>query len=532
MIKECCLLKLNHILDRIASVSNCAGIVNITRGIEREGLRVSSEGLVSDRPHPAALGSPLTHPQITTDASESLLEFVTQPSTCLSQLLLSLEELHHFTYQHLKGEMLWASSMPCYLDRILPAARYGSSNSGMMKSIYRVGLAHRYGNALAIAGLHYNFSISNEFWVFLRNQSRSELSLKDFKTQGYLNLSRNFLRYFWLLLYLFGASPSVCKNLILNQRHDLHTLKYDNDTLYSPYATSLRMSNLGFKCKAQDNLMVTYNCLGSYINTLCGAMSQPYDEYVNKGIKHADGSYQQLNDRLLQIENEFYSVIRPKRTSHKSENGLTALANRGVEYIEVRCMDVNPYEPTGVSRQQIKFLDTFLIYCLLEDSPTLSAEEYANIICNQQRVASNGRRLSLMLLNHSVELPMIQWAEDIFSKLYRVADVMDFTSNDGVHRRCIELERCKSYDSDLTPSAMMLSDMRESRQGFVDFIGSLSKQYKIYFDDKPFHKQQKYKAIAKKSITQQLKEESESDVSFEEYMQQYYEQYKRLCAVA
>ncbi len=145
-------------------------------------------------------------------------------------------------------------------------------------------------------------------------------------------------------------------------------------SLYLPYATSLRMSDLGYTNSAQSSLNISYNNLPDYIQGLRQAISTPSAEYASIGIK-VDGEYQQLNSNILQIENEFYSTIRPKRTTQSGERPTCALKRRGVEYIEVRALDVNPFSAVGINAEQMRFLDLFLIYCLLEQSPDLSAEE-------------------------------------------------------------------------------------------------------------------------------------------------------------
>jgi len=523
------LLSLNNILHSIAAAPNYAGIGKVSRGIEKESLRVTPKGTLSNKTHPPALGAALTHSHITTDYSEALLEFITEPSTSTMEILTRLEELHAFTYQHIGDEQLWVTSMPCVLgkDENIPIAQYGSSNIGQMKSVYRLGLGHRYGRSMqTIAGIHYNFSVSDELWAFLHTQANSKQSMKDFKTQGYFRLIRNFRRYFWLLLYLFGASPSICKSFVRDREHALVPFNGDDHTLHSPYATSLRMGDLGYQSSAQDSLVITYNCLNSYIGTLCSAITQTHDEYVKVGINDADGHYRQLSDKLLQIENEFYSVIRPKRTTQSEETAIAALASDGIEYIEVRCMDLNPYENVGINQQQMQFLDTFLLYCLLSDSPLSSTAEYRQIQENQKRMVYRGRDPELTLFDQGKERPMREWAEMLLVEFDGIASLLDKATNNSEYSDSVNEERKKLKDASLTPSARILADMKERKLSFYRLALSLSEQHKRHFIQRPLTNTEKYEAMAIDSIKQQQRLEASDTISFDEYVQRYYAQYQ------
>ena len=349
-------MSLQSKLSLLAGPEKSALFTGIVRGIEKESLRVDPTGHLAMTPHPSALGSALTHPSITTDYSEALLEFITAPSASIDEVLHELDEIHRYTYQHIGDELLWVSSMPCQLgdDSSIPVGKYGSSNVGKMKQVYRVGLGNRYGRLMqTIAGIHYNFSVPDELWQELQRASGDTQSLQDFKTQGYFATIRNFRRYSWLLLYLLGAAPAVCKSFVRGRDHQLQPVGDDSHSLYTPYATSLRMGDLGYQSKAQSSLVVCYNDLDQYVRTLRSALEQPYPAYDEIGLKDERGNYKQLNTALLQIENEFYSSIRPKRTAEMGETPIHALQDRGVEYIEVRCIDLNPLVPNGINAETI-----------------------------------------------------------------------------------------------------------------------------------------------------------------------------------
>jgi len=517
-------------LDSIKQATNLAGLANIVRGIEKESLRVSPEGTLSESAHPKALGSALTHPRITTDYSEALLEFITPPTPNIKQSINTLNDLHRFTYQHIGQESLWVNSMPCMLNSgsDIPIARYGSSNSGKMKSVYRLGLGHRYGRPMqTIAGIHFNFSVDDQLWQFLREQDDSKLSLTDYKTEGYFKLIRNFRRYFWLLLYLFGAAPAICRSFVKDREHQLVGIGKDPHSLHTPYATSLRMGDLGYQSSAQESLVITYNCLSSYIETLCKAITQTHPHYQEIGLLDQDGHHQQLNDSLLQIENEFYSVIRPKRTSQPGQTALSALSNGGVEYIEVRCLDLNPFEPVGISEEQIHFLDCFLLFCLLEDSPASSNQEYQQLQENQRRMVYKGRDPNLKLYHSGKERSAQQWGQEIITKLQPIAELLDSQLNDNNYMQAVKNEGKKLKDSSLTPSAKVIEAIQEQDITFYRWAMNASLTNRDHFLQNPLNvaQTQNHEATALESLKQQALIESETNLSFEQYISDYYAQY-------
>ena len=299
--------------DRLSALTS-AQLLGMRRGIEKESLRSQPGGGLALTPHPAALGSALTHASITTDFSESQVELVTAAHQSPEAALDELTQLHQFIYRAMKklgDEMLWVSSMPCGLptDETIPIARFGSSNVGRAKSVYRMGLSHRYGRRMqTISGIHYNWS------------------LPGVTSEQYFALIRNFRRHAFLLLYLFGASPAVCSSFVAGRQHELQQLS--DSTMYMPHGTSLRMGRLGYQSDAQASLAVSYNSLDGYGASLQEALSRPYPAYEAVGIRNPGGDYNQLATTLLQIENEFYGTIRPKRVIQPGERDVVALARR------------------------------------------------------------------------------------------------------------------------------------------------------------------------------------------------------------
>lgn len=512
------------LLEKLAKAENHPLTRGFLKGVEKEGLRVDNTGGLSTKRHPTTLGSPLTHSQITTDFSEALMEFITPPTHLNQHALEDLQHLHRFTYKHLGTETLWPASMPCRLpnDDDIPVALYGNSNIAKMKTIYREGLGLRYGRTMqTVAGLHYNFSLPRAFWAYLHQHELSPQSLDDYTTTKYFHLIRNFRRYYWLLIYLFGASPVVDKSFIHQRAHNLKNLA--PDTFGLPYATSLRMGDLGYQSSAQSALFICYDTLSSYIKTLNSAIHTPYPAYQDLNNER----HQQLNTSLLQIENEFYSPIRPKRTAHKGETALTALCKRGVEYLEVRCLDLDPYEPVGVSHQTLRFIDAFLLYCLLLPSPECNMDEFARTAENQSRTVNNGRKPGLKLVGLSGEpILLSHWAEHILEDMRPIIELLKKTSGDTNYCDAYNTALDKVHKPELTPSGKIMA-ATQSGISHIELCHQLANKHKAFFNSEALSaaRLKRYEDISEESLQLLQQEEEKAQVPFEEFLQAYYKQY-------
>lgn len=516
-----------------------SSLKGMQRGIEKESLRVQSNGCLALTEHPKALGSTLTHPEITTDYSEALLEFITPTYHSTEQVLTHLDTIQRFTYPQLGEELLWTSSMPCILgeDKDIPIAQYGSSNIGQMKTIYRKGLGHRYGRLMqTIAGIHYNVSFPDSFWEQYQalladkpeTQSVASLSLKDFKTQQYFGMIRNFRRYAWLLIYLFGASPAVCSCFVKGREHNLEEL--NKETLYAPYATALRMGDLGYQSSAQESLFVSYNSLDEYAKSLLGALTTPHPDYQKAGVtsggKGPEG-YEQLSDSLLQIENEFYSTIRPKRTTQSGEAPIKALNERGVEYIEVRCLDVNPYLPLGTDVQQLDFVDAFLLFCLLSDSPELHEAEDQTCTENTAAVVMQGRKPGLELNQNGTTVALTQWAQELLNRIYDTAQLLDQAHDQNNHVESVKYQQEKLKDSSLTPSACIVEDIKAKDSTYFHFALNQAETHREAYLKRPLtpEEQSHYQTLANESLDKQKALEAEESPDFGDFLADYFKQY-------
>jgi glutamate--cysteine ligase len=511
----------NECLQRYKLPEFDAAWGEIHRGIEKESLRVSADGHISLSSHPQALGSSLTNPFITTDFSESLLEFITPVYSDIDECMKTMEDIHRFTLQNLENdEMLWVASMPCPLGAAedIPIAQFGSSNVGKLKTLYRHGLSNRYGRLMQIiSGIHYNFSMPESFWQPYADSCGFKGDLKDFKTEKYLHLIRNFHRYSWLLIYLFGASPAACKCFAAGREHDLEQL--DDHTLYMPDATCLRMGNLGYKSEAQKSLFVCYNELDSYVDCLREAMDTPYPEYEAMGqIKN--GEYLQLNTNLLQLENEFYSTIRPKRVVSSGQRPSEALTQDGIEYIEVRALDLNPYLPFGIDSEQIHFLDSFLLHCLLGESPECHKHEFFEVAGNLAKVVEHGRDPELSLNLESQPKKMRDWGNEILAEVDNAASLLDHIHGSTNYSSSLAAQSAKIADPDLTPSGRILKDMKEGDLSFFEFSIQQSRKHRDDLQNNGMSEAtaKKMTETAAQSLKDQAQIENSDTVGFDEYL--------------
>lgn len=510
-------------LQRLAESGLSSSLKGMLHGIEKEGLRVDAEGIISQTDHPASLGSTLTHSHITTDYSEALMEFITPVFNESADALQFLQDLHHFSFQKLNSEELWASSMPCRIDgdAMIPIARYGSSNVGQMKYTYRVGLEHRYGKMMqAIAGIHYNFSLPDGLWENLQKLQENNDSLQKFRSDSYFALIRNFRRYSWLLLYLFGASPALAASFMAGREHDLES--WDEDTLYRPYATSLRMSDLGYSNKAQADLNICFNHLDTYTRSLQKAINTPYATYAEMGIK-VDGQYKQLNSNILQIENEYYSDIRPKRVAQSGEKPINALQERGVEYIEVRNTDINPLMPLGIDQSQSDFLDAFLVTCLLSNPAEISESECTRIGENNDLTVNRGREPGLTLNNNGTQMTVAQWGNDIIADISKTAAILDNVYGSERFSSAVNQQQEKLDNPALTPSAQVLEGMKHSGQGYEAFALAKSREHREAISQLPISaEQQAYlEKLSSESLQEQKEIELADNVDFDQYLADY-----------
>ncbi len=500
------------------------------KGIEKESLRISTAlGQIAQTPHPVKLCSALTHPHITTDYSEALLEFITPPYQNIEHTLDFMQQIHRYVYEFLDDEMLLTASMPCGIngDESIPIARYGESNIGQMKHIYRQGLWHRYGRTMqAIAGIHFNYSVPEALWDFFYQHQGNGQDKNQFIADRYFNLIRNFQRQGWLVLYLFGASPAICKNFFKSRPHLMDEFEeFDEYTLYHPHATSLRMSDIGYKSKNQANLAINYNTLNDYVDSLTAAINTPYPDYEKIGIK-VNGEYKQLNANILQIENEYYSTVRPKQIAHSGEKPTFALKRRGVRYIEIRSLDLDVFKPLGIDVPTGRFLEAFLLTCLMQDSPEWSMEQQKINNYNQLQVAHQGRRPGLELKYNGHTTDLQTWAEIILNAMQPVCAWLDQHSDSTAYQSSLQHQLQLVQNPELTPSARILQGMRDEQQPYACFALEQSEKHRQSFLQSTLtdETRQQFTTFAQDSLAQQTEIEAADHLSFDDFLTQYFKQ--------
>ena len=496
------------------------------KGLEKESLRIAANGAIALTPHPRAWGAPLTHSCITTDYSEALSEFITPAFTDCRDTVRFLDDIHRFAYQHLPDdEVLWAASMPCAVadDSAIPIAQFGKSNIGHLKHLYRVGLDYRYGRRMqAIAGVHFNYSLPHEFWPAFQRDEQQRGALQDFINDRYFALIRNFKRFGWMVPLLFGNSPAVCRSFLAGRTTRFHQMQ--RGTFYLPYATSLRMSDIGYKNKNQSALLVSHDSLKDYVTCLRRALKMPYPEYEAIGLRDGEKMIQ-LTTSVLQIENEYYSYIRPKRTTLPGERPSHALENRGVEYVEVRALDVNCLEPTGVAVEQLYFTEVFLLFCLLDESPNLTADELHEMEYNELTVALRGRTPGLELARNGGRVGLREWSLEICARMQPLAAHLDAHQGSTVYQDAVarQVEALNAFE--LLPSARVLAALRESQTEFHSYTKALSLQHRADFRARPPGAEvtREFESLAAASHAEQARLEADSAEPFDDFVVRYLE---------
>ena len=496
-------------------------LTSMRRGVEKEGLRMRPDGFIAQSPHPARLGSKLTHPHITTDYAESLLELITAPQPSVQQMLAQLRELHIVVQQTLENdELFWGMSMPCMLadsDDDILLADYGTSNSGRLKTLYRHGLGLRYGRRMqTIAGLHYNLSFGDDLFAAWQSQAGCQDDLTTFKNAKYLALVRNFKRLLPLVLYLTGASPAVCACFLTGRQHHLQPL--NDKGYYLPNATSLRMGKLGYQNSVQDDLDIRYNRLDEYVAGLQQAVGTPHRGFTELGIDTPDGTPTQINDHILQIENEYYSAIRPKQTTQGDETPSEALAARGVGYIELRALDLDPYSEIGISLDTACFMEILALYCLLSPSPDLLPDEDARLSMNQEHAVNDGRNPDLTVLTATGEVRLQDWLDGHLQAMLPLAMLLDEAHGNNTYRHALTVMLGRCHHAKLTPSAQVLHDIIQAG-GTWQLGKQLAEQHALSLRAQSLGaRAAHYATLAEQSIIDQHALEANDTLSFAEYL--------------
>lgn len=520
-------------VERTAAALAAGGGARLVRdgrriGLEKESLRIGPRGMLAKTPHPRALGSALTHPFITTDFSEAMLEFVTPPLPGAGDAAAFLEECHAQVYARLGDELLWPASMPCIVrdETEIPLARYGSSNLGRMKTIYRRGLGYRYGRTMqVIAGVHFNYSVGGGCWRALAELAGAAQASAAFRSERYMGLIRNFLRLAWMIPYLFGVSPAICRSFLGASAHP-RLEAFDETTLYGRHATSLRMGDIGYQNnqEASIGIRADYNSLAGYVASLARAVTTEHAPYRRLGVK-VGGEYRQINACILQIENEYYSTMRPKRAAGKEQMPLAALRRGGVEYVELRSLDVDVFMPAGVGEAQLKFIEMLAFFCLLAHSSPIGDDEREAIDHNEIAAAHDGRAPRLKLNRSGRPQTLADWGLEICDRLWPVCELFDGGGGGGYADALREMA-ARFRQPDLCPSARMLDAMSDGGWSFVGFAEAQAARFRSYFAARAPQAGQRaaFNRAAEESHERQAAMETGDDRPLERYINDYFAQ--------
>ncbi len=521
---------LNERLKKIQTDGATKLLKNSLTGLEKESLRVTREGNISAKPHPKVLGSALKNPWITTDYGEAMLELITPPCDRAYKSLDFLLDVETFVYQHLNDELLWTTSMPCMIrgeDDII-IAQYGSSNAGKMKSVYRQGLAERYGKIMqVIAGIHFNYSVAVDFWpAFQQLEGASKTDKQVFINDKYMGMTRNIQRFGWIIPYLFGTSPAICKSFLAGVPKPQAMEEFNQNTYYEKWGTSLRMGDIGYtnRKESKRGIKANYNSLESYIASLRCAINTPFEDYEKIGLKDGE-EYLQLNTNILQIENEYYSSVRPKRVLKGFEKPTDALESRGIQYVELRSVDINAFRPAGLTHKQLYFLEIFMLFCLLQESPEIDDSEAAEIDNNQNLVAHKGRKPELELSRMGEIITLKAWAEQLLKQMQGVADLLNNAHGESCYTSAINEQLELVYNPGKTPSAEVLDDIFNKDGSYYHFAKRKSEEHRDYFLQRKLAEEMRMEIefVAQKSLQQQEQLEAENGFDFDTFLKKYFD---------
>lgn len=414
-------------------------------GIEWESLRAKGKGELSLTPHPEIFGDKFTNPLITTDFSESQIEIITPTLNTIDEAFDTFSILADLVNSSLpEDEYLWFQSIPCilpYWDQI-PIAQYPEEGKSSQK--YRENLARKYGvKKQMISGVHFNFSFSDNFLKKIYELIDIDLTFKEFKNQIYLRITRNYLRHCWLIIYLTGCSIGSHKTFSNDCIH-LMDAKDDYGSYYSTKGPSFRNASCGYK--NLKDLYPSYNTV------------EEFTKDVRTFIDNGD----------LSEAKELYTQIRLKPKD--PQDLLNSLEKDGIEYIEIRTLDINPFYQCGLVRHDMKFLHLFLIYSLIKDE-TDYADWQKEAKINEENTAESAYTESMRLIRDGEETTLKEWASEIINEMYGMCEVLGFDEFNT-----LKLMHDRVSNPDLTYGKRLLKLIKEN--GYINTHIALSKNNK------------------------------------------------------
>ncbi|WP_373484280.1 bifunctional glutamate--cysteine ligase GshA/glutathione synthetase GshB [Acetobacterium sp.] len=420
-------------------------------GLEREALRITQQGKLAMTPHPLIFGDKLENPYITTDFSESQVELVTPVFSSVDETYDFLETLTDIVIGEIgeNNELLWPYSMPCDVpdDDQIPIASYQGEEGEKAKKYREILMVKYGGKRQLISGIHYNFSFSEELLTTIWKALDSQETYQEFKDRIYLKVLRNFLRYRWLIIYLMGCTPGLHNSYIEECLQCMGDC--GNDTYLSSGGISARNGNCsGYKNKI--DLYPDYRSIPDYIRSI--------NEFVERGD--------------ISEAKELYAQIRLKPSDYR--NVLESLEKDGVQYLEIRTIDINVFDKCGIAKIDLEFMNIFMLFLLLEGEEFFDTWQQEALI-NEVMVAEKGLEPDLELLDHRHWTLKTAWAEDILDK---VAEVNEYLGLKQEH--CIKEMQNRVRNPDTTYAHRLKLLMQE--KGCLDANLEMAKVYKKQSD--------------------------------------------------
>ena len=421
-------------------------------GVEREGLRVDLKGKLSQKPHPTVFGYKMCNPYITTDFSESQLELITPVFSTTEETYKFLNALYEIVAMELEDEYLWPQSMPAIIpeDKDIPIAEFCGCEEGKVAREYREELFLKYGGKKQlISGIHYNFSFNENIIKKLYENSDKLKNYKAFKDDLYLKVTRNYLRYRWLLIYLLGCTGVVHESYQEDCVKQLEEIS--KDSFSNEGALSYRNSECGYKNKI--DLFPKYNSVKDYVDS------------INKFI----------DEDLIDTPRELYAPIRLKAKNPKSL--LNSLMDDGINYLEYRSIDINPFEKGGIALNDLHFINIFNLFLLIEDE-----NDYENwqqeALNNQNTIAINGKN-DVELIRDGKSISKVQWGIEILNKIKVINDELQLG-----YEEIIEDIRKRVEDYKETYTYKIIEKVK--KEGYINAHLNLAKKYKDLSYNKRF----------------------------------------------
>ncbi|MDF2612328.1 MAG: glutamate/cysteine ligase,/amino acid ligase [Clostridia bacterium] len=413
-------------------------------GIEREALRINRDGKLAVTNHPEVFGDKLLNPYITTDFSESQVELITPALKTTKETYDFINALYDITALEIGDEYLWPQSMPCDIpeDEHIPIAKYSDCGECKKAREYREKLFKKYGGKKQlISGIHYNFSFDDILFKKLYAYQKPSMGYKLFKDSLYLKVVRNYLRYRWLLIYLTGAAPIIHSSYTKTCTKGLIPIK--GDSFSNEGAISYRNGECGYK--NHTDLFPDYASVESYVKSI--------EDFVK--------------ENTIQSHKELYTQIRPKAKDNKDL--LNSITEDGIQYIEIRSIDINPFEKGGISLDDLDFIHIFMLYLLLKEETNY--KEWQQDALFNQKLISKGGMENVCLIKDGEETTKREWALNILDEVKNMSEVLCLD-----RESLIEKMRQKVLDSKQTYAYQMAERAKE--EGYLPAHIRLAKEYR------------------------------------------------------